>query len=198
MRYISLIAIFVFIVGCSNQPTPISQIEETPILDSLDNSISIKKENYYFAKTKNKKYNIKSLFSPKWKYVYFKKGKTTYKFAIMKSPVTISNKNHSPLTDISYNEMNNICMKRYNGILVSAYVFDKARRLGLIYKPKNVNSEIVAPLDEEDDTPFINTKDNIIVPDGMILKFDWDTQTYNAISNVYQSNNATFRCMRIK
>ena len=160
----------------------------------------------YFAKTHNKQYykKIAPRYVKGWvKVIVRTKDGIKRSYYVMSSPVTkkmyqgLGGK--EPITNISYSTMNDFCIKELNAMLINAYVFDAARRYRRIQKPTGgITKEIIAPIDEEDDEEFYTSKDNIIAEDGTMIEFDWKKERYIAVPNIYQSKEATFRCMRIR
>ena len=210
LRYLKILFILSFtllFIGCTNTTEVPSINTNKSILNSMDKDISINtNKELYFSKTKGKKYyqNSYSSYDDSWVKVDVKTNKNHIKsFDIMASPVSIKQfyktKGNMPVTNISYTTMNDFCIQELNAVLVSSYVFDKARRDKSINEPtNNIFSEIIAPFDEEDDEMYMNEKDNIISTDGTIIKFDWESEKYYEIPNIFKSKNTTFRCMKVK
>ena len=60
------------------------------------------------------------------------------------------------------------------------------------------NIEIMAPYDDEDHEVYYQDGDNLEAGDSAIVAFHWDSGRYFAVSNLFKSSEATFRCMRSK
>jgi len=205
-KYFLFLIVLIF-AACKNSTSNLSPAKtEADIFKIMDKNISTSQKELYFYQTKDKKYykaNEKNYYQKGWVTLKVKTNRGyTKTFAIMISPVSkkmfYGKGSDKPVTNISFEAMNDFCIKN-NGFLVASYVFDEARRKKLINKPSDgINSEIIAPFDEEDDEDFLNTKDNIISKDGTIIKFDWDKEKYYEVSDNYVSKNTTFRCMKIK
>ena len=102
------------------------------------------------------------------------------------------------VTNVSFLEANNYCMKN-NAQLIWPYVFEYARRALAIYRPTGTaNKEIIAPYDDEDQDVYYQEGDKIESPDGTIILFDWNSEKYFYVDDLYKSQEATFRCMRMK
>jgi len=102
------------------------------------------------------------------------------------------------VTDVSFLEANNYCMKK-NAQLILPYVFEYARRELAIYRPTgSANKEIIAPYDDEDQDVYYQEGDKIESPDGTIILFDWNSEKYFYVDDLYKSPGTTFRCMKIK
>ena len=102
------------------------------------------------------------------------------------------------VTNVSFLEANNYCIKK-NAQLIWPYVFEYARRALAIYRPTGTaNKEIIAPYDDEDQDVYYQEGDKIESPDGSIILFDWNSERYFYIDDLYKSQEATFRCMRMK
>lgn len=124
-------------------------------------------------------------------------------FEVMRNPVTQkeyygSGENVS-VSNISFGEANNFCQKTMKAELISPYVFENARKSLAISRPTSpVNSEMIASYDEEEDESYYVDGDHLEASDGTIVMFDWNSEKYYAVSNVYRSKKMTFRCMRAK
>ncbi|NPA65872.1 MAG: hypothetical protein GXO11_03220 [Epsilonproteobacteria bacterium] len=104
-----------------------------------------------------------------------------------------------PVVNISFSQANNYCKSKLNAELLHPYVFEYARRSLVLKRPSSsVSSEIIAPFDEEDHEVYYQEGDYLEVEDGDIVLFDWNSEKYFAVSNLYRSPETTFRCMRSK
>ena len=204
MKKIIVSLFIIFFLGCVKETKSIHL--DKNLLDIMDKNISINEKELYFAKTKDKKFykkNEKISYQKGWIEIDIKtNNNNTKKFEIMISPVSekmFYNKNsNKPVTNIPFEVMNEFCIK-HNAFLISPYVFDVARRKKLIHKPSNgINSEIIAPIDEDDEDNYLHNNDNIISKEGTIIKFDWNKEKYYEVPEIFTSNKTTFRCMKIK
>jgi len=205
-KYFIFLIILIF-VACKNSTSNLAPAKnEADIFKIMDKNISTSQKELYFYKTKDKKFykkNEKNYYQKGWVRVKVKTNKGYTKiFEIMISPVSekmfYGKGFEKPVTNISFEDMNDFCVK-HNGEIVASYVFDEARRKKLINKPSDgINSEIIAPFDEEDDEDFLNQKDNIISKDGTVILFDWNKEKYYEVLDVFKSKDTTFRCMRVK
>ncbi len=124
-------------------------------------------------------------------------------FEIMKDSVSIqefsASNDEGPAVNISFLAANHYCMKEHQGMLVSIYAMDYARRGHLLNTATApANSEIIAPFDEEDDEDFYSDGDKLVGDDSQMVLFKWNNEKYFVISNLYKSYETTFRCMRAK
>ena len=110
----------------------------------------------------------------------------------------LENNNQSPMGDVSYGAANKFCLKYYNAVLVSPFVFDQARKQKLMTPLDSESSEIIAPYDEEEDENLIHEGDKLLTHDSQIILFSWDKEYYIPVSNHYRSTHTFFRCMRGK
>lgn len=124
-------------------------------------------------------------------------------FEVMRNAVTMKkyygNGDNTSVSDISFSEANDFCQRVMKAELVSPYVFENARKSLSISRPASpVKSEIIAPYDEEDDESYYINGDKLEASDGTIILFNWNSEKYFAVSNIYNSKDTTFRCMRAK
>ena len=125
-------------------------------------------------------------------------------FEVMKMPVSkeeyrsADKGNKNSVTNISYVLANQYCLK-HNSTLLHPYVFEYARRSLAMQRPTAMaNIEIMAPYDDEDHEVYYQDGDNLEAGDSTIVTFHWDSGRYFAVSNLFKSSEATFRCMRSK
>lgn len=124
-------------------------------------------------------------------------------FEVMRNAVTMKeyygNGDNTSVSDISFSEANDFCQRVMKAEIVSPYVFENARKSLSISRPTSpVNSEMIAPYDDEDDEDYYVDGDKLEAADGTIILFNWNSEKYFAVSNIYHSKNTTFRCMRAK
>jgi len=123
-------------------------------------------------------------------------------FEVMLSPVTISqyrgSGNDVSITGVSFIQANRFCKNKFHANLLHPYVFEYARRGLLIKKPKAYHLEMMAPYDDEEQEIYYQEGDKLESEDGDIVVFNWDNERYFAVSNMFDSNRVTFRCMRRK
>lgn len=124
-------------------------------------------------------------------------------FEVMRVPVTSKQygglEGDLSVSNISFSRANDFCRKNMKGQLLQPYVFEYARRSLAMQRPSSgKNVEIMAPYDDEDQDIYFHDGDDLEASDGSIVIFRWNDEKYFAVSNLYLSPNATFRCMRTK
>ena len=123
-------------------------------------------------------------------------------FEVMVSPVTAFQYSgvggDLSVTGVSFLQANTFCKNKFHANLLHPYVFEYARRGLLIKKPKGAYLEMMAPYDEEEHEIYYQEGDKLESGDGDIVIFHWDNERYFSVSNMFDSNRVTFRCMRRK
>jgi hypothetical protein len=125
-------------------------------------------------------------------------------YEVMRFPVTKQqydgHGSNVSIGNISYKEADRFCRETMKAELITPYVFEAARTSFALARPTSpIKSEMIAPFDEEDDEVYmINENDHLDGGDGTFISFEWNSEKYYAVSNMYKSPSMTFRCMKEK
>ena len=184
-------------ISSKNSSDVILYIKVTKNKNTIDIIAKLISKNGTILATKQKKIDK----NQKWVEVKVPTNNGQYKlFKVMRYPVTLDKK--KSIQDLSYKKAENFCLTKMGGELITIYVFEAARKSLAIEKPKGfIDSEILAPFDEEDDEMYqINDDDHLFdetnEESSNIVMFNWNNEKYFSVPNVYKSQTATFRCMK--
>jgi len=101
------------------------------------------------------------------------------------------------ITNVSFSQANNFCIKNMQAALITPYVFENARKsMSLGRTLGTATIEMISPFDEEDDEEYYQEGDELYSNDSNIIIFHWNSEKYFSTSNLYKSHAASFRCMR--
>lgn len=153
---INLLLLFLLLSGCSQTVDVVKVKRDSHLFESMDSNLSSRDAHVlYFQKSKDKKYyqQREGSYSRGWIDVDVPThNNKTKSFQIMASPVSTAlfykRGGSHPVVNISYSMMNDFCIKKMHGLLVTPYLFDAARVQRLIHKPTDgITNEIIAPVD---------------------------------------------------
>lgn len=124
-------------------------------------------------------------------------------YEVMRSAVTdkqyAGTNSLKSIANKTFLEAETFCQDKQQAQLLTPYVFESARKSLSLARPTSpITTEMIAPYDEDDDEAYFVEGDNIESGDSTIITFNWNSEKYYKVSNLFRSGNATFRCMRAK
>ena len=125
-----------------------------------------------------------------------------HKYEVMINPVSEKdfkgNNSNKSMTNISESTAENFCMSLRNSNLIKEYIFKIALDKNKIKRPQaNAKRDILMPYDEDSDEIYFIEGVTIEAIDTKTILYDWSKDKYRTTSNLFKSNNTTFRCMKI-
>jgi len=193
----------------------------------LNNNLFDVVEPFEFTTSKTLK-ELEEESKSEWSSIKIKTNKGNFvTYLIMKNPVKVTEfypdkltKEDRAITQITFDEADNYCFKKYGGSVPSLYVFEHSLREGKINKPTKffANAEFVAPFDEAnpEDTDLKRADDIVKLKDdecekkfgkdkiicyaetdySKVLKFNYQIDKYQSIEDYFKTDDLTFRCMK--
>lgn len=130
-------------------------------------------------------------------------NETSQVYEVMVRPVSIKEftgaGSNASITNISFYQANNFCIKNMQAAIITPYVYENARKSMAIGRTLGTATiEMISPFDEDDDEEYYQEGDELSSNDSNIITFHWNSEKYFAVSNLYKSHAASFRCMRAK
>ena len=165
----------------------------------------ISKNGTVLARRTNITYKNKNINKNKeWVEVYVPRNNgASQVYEVMRNAVTkkqyLGFNSQKSISNVNFIAAENFCKDKLQAQLLTPYVFESARKSLSLSRPTSpITTEIIAPYDEDDDEAYYVDGDNIEADDSTIITYNWNSEKYFAVSNLFRSKNSTFRCMKAK
>ncbi len=165
----------------------------------------ISKNGTILAKRVNETYITNSIAKNKeWVEVNVPRNNgATQSFEVLRDAVSLNKysgvTSNKSVSNVAFVAASRYCQEKLQAQLMTPYVFENSRKSLSISRPTSpITVEIIAPYDEDEEDIYYIDGDSINGGDSSIITYHWNSERYFAVSNLFKSKNATFRCMRAK